>query len=408
MKDHETDILRINHPISKRDRSFKYLYCFGVGVMAMGNMKAISELQWYFEKLMDSVELEDDSRNNIITDINSFFDMRMNELLRSVKGKEDQYCLIADLYKIYQYSLWSQDYCNAIIDNYMDIFRFSDEEHMFFENFSDASHHNNHAKAKEAYDKFKNAGYNIDYGILTYFYPDFHIEENYKDIRVEAGKTLILDKPVTIEGDIFIERGGSLLIKGAFVRMSGHIWADGGRLQIKDARVFITGCDDTYWIRLNKVAVVHIESTNIDCGYNCGLLYQDSGRLIISETNVQRTDISRAIDFRGRSAIIDDTKFTDNKKGAIDIFGSARMIISKCTFEDSYADYGGAIRSETIGNVKFEFCSFRHCQAKYLGAAVYFKFRKYGQYVKECECLDCIPDNEAIFNVYDDDLEMNI
>ena len=90
MKDHETDILKKNHPISKRDKSFKYLYCFGVGVMAMGNMKAISELQWYFEKLIDCVKLENGSRNNIITDINSYFDMRMNELLEVEEWKQEE------------------------------------------------------------------------------------------------------------------------------------------------------------------------------------------------------------------------------------------------------------------------------------------------------------------------------
>ena len=409
MNSYEKDMLNyLSHPISKRDDAFKYLYCFGIGVMAMGNIKAITELQNYFEKIIDIIELSNENKKQIITDINSYFDFRMNELFRAIKSKDDQYCFIADLYKLYQYSLWSQEYCKKILDNYLDIFRFSNEERKFFENYSNAANKKDIDKAKKVYAELKKQGYDVDYGILVYFFPEFYLEESYKDIRVEAGKTLILDKPVTIEGDIVVERGGSLLIRGALVKMDGSIRVDGGRLQIRDSRIVITGCDDLYWIRLNKKAVVHIEESYIDCGFCCGFLYQDSGRLIVSGGNIHKTDVSRAIDFRGRSAIIEGTDFKCNKMGSIDLYGSARMIISKCKFQDTYAEYGGAIRSESIGNVKFEHCRFEHCQAKYLGAAVYFKYQKYGQYVHDCECIECIPAEDEIFNVYDDDFEMNI
>ena len=62
--------------------------------------------------------------------------------------------------------------------------------------------------------------------------------------------------------------------------------------------------------------------------------------------------------------------------------------------------------SESIGNVKCENCVFDECKARYLGAAIYFKYQKFGQFVKNCSCKKCVPEESQIFNVYDDDFEI--
>lgn len=408
LKKRQSELEHVKHPMSDYDNSFKYYYCFGIGVMALGNMKAITELQDLFENFLDIMDIQDESRNNIIVDINNYFDLKMSECIRIIKNKDEQYSFIVDLYKLYQKSLWSQEYCKKIINNYMEIFRFSHEEKKFFDDLAGAVSKKDLDMAIEVYNRFKAQGYEIDYGTVIYYYPDFYIEETYNDINVASGKTMILDKPAVINGSIIVERGGSLLIKGALIRMNGHIYVDGGRIQIKNARVIIEGCDSDFWLGMYKVAVVHIEDSFIDCGSFCGALYQNSGRLILLRTNIHRTDKVRAIDFRGRSAIIEDSEFMNCKEGAVDIYNSARMRISGTRFQDTYAEYGGAIRSETIGNVKFAMCEFKNCRAKYLGAAVYFKYQKYGQYVTECQCTECIPEDMPIFNVYEDDFELHI
>ncbi len=408
LKKRQSELEYISHPMADRDESYKYLYCFGLGVMAVGNMKAITEIQTYFDTVLDSIYISQKSRNQIIVDINNYFEFRIAEFFKCVKTKEEQYCFMADIYKMYRLSLWSQEYCHGILNNYLKVFRFSDAECDFFEKFNEAAQANNLAQAIECYMQFKKEGYDIGYQILVYFFPEFRVEESYDDLTIEAGRTVIFDKPVVVNGDINIERGGSLLIHGAYLRMNGCISTRGGRVQIRNARVRIEGCTGKYWLNLEKTAVVHIESSYIDCGMLCGLLRQESGRLIVSESEIRRTKDARAISFGGSSFILDNSGFYNNRAGSLELFGAAMAAISRCSFNDNTAEYGGAVQSESIGNVKIENCGFNRCEAKYLGSAVYFKYEKFGQHVRNCLCDGRVPEKDQIFNVYDDDLELKI
>ena len=69
------------------------------------------------------------------------------------------------------------------------------------------------------------------------------------------------------------------------------------------------------------------------------------------------------------------------------------------SFKEGIAEYGGAVYTGTIHDVLLEHCTFRSCQAKYLAAAVYFKFQKLGQRVEDCQCIDCDPP-ENVFLIY--------
>lgn len=42
----------VSHPMRERSAAYRYRYCFGLGVLAMGNMRAIMELQPYYERLL--------------------------------------------------------------------------------------------------------------------------------------------------------------------------------------------------------------------------------------------------------------------------------------------------------------------------------------------------------------------
>lgn len=414
LKKRQSELEYVSHPMSDKTEGFKYLYCYGLGVMAVGHMKAITELQTYFDKLLDSICISQKSRNQIIVDINNYFDFRISEFFRVISTKEVQYCFMSDIYKIYRLSLWSQEYCKGILDNYLKVFRFSQAECAFFENFNDAAQEKNIKKAVACYREFQNQGYDMSYQTLVYFFPEFELEEYYNDINIKTGKTVVLDKPTIIEGDISIERGGSLLIIGAFVNIKGHIHTVGGRVRLKDARIKVEECSSRYLMDFKETAVVHIENSFIDCGRNCGLLRQEAGRLIISGSEIRRTAKERAISFNGLSFLIENTQFDSNMAGSVELFGCAKMLMRQCTFNDSSAEYGGAIQSESIGNTKIEKCNFNRCSAVYLGSAIYFKYQKFGQYVKECICNDCTPGGGSlpwgaeIFNVYDDDLELKI
>ena len=55
LKKRQSELERINHPMIRYEDSFRYLYVFGLGVMALGNMKAMMELQNYFDEILDKL-----------------------------------------------------------------------------------------------------------------------------------------------------------------------------------------------------------------------------------------------------------------------------------------------------------------------------------------------------------------
>ena len=406
LKKRQSELEWVNHPMIGCDDSFRYLYAFGLGVMALGNMKAMMELQDYFDTVLDRLCISRKNREQIITDINNYFDFRITECTEKLKEKEVQYCFTFDLYKIYQLSLWSQDYCEKILDYYQQIFRFSDIEREFFEGFSECASRKDTKKAIEIYNIFRKKGYDIRYSILTYFFPDFILEEEYGDIVVKAGKTFVIDKPTTVNGDIKVERGGSLLMNGGILKIHGGIISDGGRIRLYSTRIRVIENNYEYFMHIDNAAIVQISDSFIDCGKFTGFMKQTSGRLIITDTIINNVAKNRALSFYGRSAVISRSRFVNCKNGALALYKRSRVEIKNCEFTNCEAEYGAALYSESIGNVKCENCVFDECKARYLGAAVYFKYQKFGQFMKNCSCKQCIPEESQIFNVYDDDFEI--
>ena len=214
LKKRQSELEYKGHPMSEKDEGFKYLYCYGLGVMAVGNLRAVTELQACYDKILGSICISQKNRNQIIIDINNYFDFRIAEFFKRINSKEMQYCFMADIYKLYRLSLWSQDYCKGILDNYLKVFRFSDAECNFFENFNNAAQQGNVETAVQCYRKFQEEGYDVSYQILVYFFPGFSMEEYYNNIDIKAGETFVLDKPSLIEGDITIDVEVPCLLTG--------------------------------------------------------------------------------------------------------------------------------------------------------------------------------------------------
>ena len=331
LKKRQSELERINHPMIRYEDSFRYLYVFGLGVMALGNMKAMMELQNYFDEILDKLCISKKNMEQVIIDINNYFDFRLTECIDKLKEKEVQYCFILDLYKMYQLTLWSQDYCEKILDYYQQIFRFSDIERKFFEGFSDCSSKKDVDRATEMYTAFR--------------------KEGYGDIVVKAGKTFVIDKPVTVNGDIEVERGGSLLMSGGILKIYGRIKVNGGRIRLYNTRVRVLKNDYEYFMQIDNAAIVQISDSFIDCGQFSGVMKQTSGRLILTDTIVSNAAGSRSVSFYGRSAVITRCRFINCGCGAVSLYNRARVEIKNCEFIKCTAEYGAALYSESIGNV---------------------------------------------------------
>lgn len=403
LKSRQNELERIEHPFSKKNVTFRYAYAYGIAVMALGNMKAITELQDRFDFFLECISLPKEQRDKLQGDINNFFEFRLSDTIKCLKTKEMQYCFFADLYKLSEYALWSKEYCEKIIENYQQIFHTTQMEILFFEQFNQAAVKKQLVKAQELYAEFRKNGYDISYSILQYFYKDFFMEDYYENLTVELGKTVVLDKPTVIAGDIRVERGGSLLIDGAQLKVKGAVFVDGGRIRIRSSKIEVVQCQKEVFLTIRNAAVTKILNSTINCNFQCGFLSQDSGSLFIDETEFVKSRDSRMIEFSGNSGKIMHCSFAEGEDGFVKVSKSAQMEIEQCDFYAAKADYGGAFFSDSIDNVIISQSAFRSCDAKYLGAAIYFQHQKLGQFVKDCICKNCQPQDSAVFYVNEDD-----
>lgn len=408
LRSRQNQLERIPHPFASKEESFRYNYAFGIAVMALGNMKSISELENSYDFFLECISLSGNAKEKLVSDINHSFDFRITECIRQIKSKNVQYCFLLDLYMLLKKAVWSKEYCQKVITNYEQIFHLSETELSFLEEFRWAKAHRNVEKAREAYHNFRQNGFDISYNVLTYYFSDFSEEDYFEDVIVVAGKTFTLDKPTTVNGNIVVERGGSLIIDGASLTMRGNILVNGGRLHIKNARIHIEESGKMYFLELEDVAVVQIEDSEIDCKGQCGFLSQNAGRLLMKRSVIMHTKYARMLYFTGILAKISHCSFLEAGDGVIAVNGSAAIQVEDCEFVHGESDYGGGFFSESTENAVLEHCTFTGCRAKYLGAAIYFKYQKFGQVAKECVCRECVPMEDAVFNVYDDDFELKI
>jgi hypothetical protein len=366
--------------------------------MSMGHMKSITETQDYFERLLEDIELPVEDRQQIFFDLNNHFEEWIDKVFATIRSKEEQYCFTLDLYSILKRTSWAREYCTNILEDYLQVFQFSEAERTFFDDFYHAAQRDNVQEAVKAYQQLWAEGYPIRYDFLTWFYNGFYLEEQYEGFKVSAGETMVLDHPTVVKGDIEVDKGGSLLIYGASIRMEGSIFVHGGRFQIDHGEIQIQDCSAPYWLWLEDTSVVTIIDTFIDCQYHCGVLHQTSGRLLVEDSVFQKTQGKRALSFSGRAVKIVHSRFREAKDGMIALEGLSSARLELCDFHNSYGEYGGAIYSDTIHNVRISQCTFRGCHAKYLGAAVYFKTQKLGQQIMDCKCEDGIPRDNPFFN----------
>ena len=201
-----------------------------------------------------------------------------------------------------------------------------------------------------------------------------------------------------------VERGGSLLLDGAHLKIKGSILVQGGRIRIKDSEITVLSCSQDVFMHVEDAAVVRIDHAKVQCQGFCGFLEQSSGRLLIEESEFLQTDVQRAITFCGIYAKIERCTFSEAAQGYSDI-GFCKIIYEVLCFIHAKASYGAAVFSDSIDTVAIYDCSFDDCKAAYLRSAVYFQYQKIRTGGENCVCRNCIPSENAIFNTYDDDFE---
>lgn len=372
------------HPMMLWDQEDKYIYCFAIGVMTMGDMRAITELRTVYEQMMDELELPLNQQQQVIVDINSHLEKWLDEIRRVFCTKKRQYCLLLDLYRLMDKSVWAREYCKKIIDNYIAIFQFDAEEVRFLVQIQDAMESHNEEQVRQAYRFFTKQGYEIPYAVMRYFFPTFYVQHVIQNMHIKDGHLALFEGEVFIGGDVLVEAGGTLCFRDAEVTIQGHICLQGGRLRIEHAKVYAAQCQDLYLLQVVSTSVIIVDHSMINLQNNCGFVRQFAGRLILKDSTICHSAQTVMIRFAGASMVIRRCEFYDGKMGLLLLEETADVRIEHSSFANGIAEYGGAVYSESIGNVEVLQCNFWMCKAKYLGDAVYFKYYKLGQRCKQC------------------------
>ena len=390
----------VSHPMRERSAAYRYRYCFGLGVLAMGNMRAIMELQPYYERLLRQLLPDQDQYAQIITDINNDLERHLELVRQTVCDRVDQCCFLLDIYKMCLMAVWSVDYCQAIFDQYAIMFQISKREREFICAFGEAAAKQDQTLAAEQYERYEQLGGCMPFAVLRYIYPDFLWKQTRKGFTVHTGETIYLHGKQIIDADILVETGATLWCEEAEITMDGAIRVQGGRVHFQNCEVCVENCSQKYFITMTAGSSIMLTATVLDCQSLCGAIYQQKGSLLVKDSRLCRSARVPLVHFAGEYAEFQNTGLQNGLEGLLVFEDPAKVYIHNCRFVNGTRDYGGAIYSETFGSVRIRQCQFVECHAKYLGAAVYFQNYRCEQTISGCEVISDQNVQEAFFQNY--------
>ncbi|WP_167957378.1 right-handed parallel beta-helix repeat-containing protein [Anaerosporobacter faecicola] len=402
-KNNGFDSDEIIHPFAYKDNTFKYNYCFGLGVLAYGNVKSMKELLDEYQKILTYIKLPSSYAGKIVEDMNNNFDYKINDVFEILDTKEKQYTFTSDLLRLSNYSLWSEEFAKEICRNYFAIFKFSKEEKDFFVRYNEAAFHKDTKKAVELYQQFIKDGYSISYNLLKYICKDILIEDTYDNLILNAGEKFIIDKPSRIHGQVAVTNGAVLILKNCEIKINGSIMVDGGRIVIDTVRMTVEDCNSDTLFHISNTAHADVNTLDLNCNFKCGAFVQNRGCLTINNAVITNTQLAPAIRFTGNSLILNGTTFADCMVGGIRVKELGRLEVDDCEFFHCMEEHGGAIYSNALSNSSITNSRFTNCSGKYLGGAIYFAYMKYGQRVYRCEYERCEPEDSIVFNACEEE-----
>ena len=386
----------VSHPMQERSAAYRYRYCFGLGVLAMGNMRAIMELQPYYERLLRQLLPDQDQYAQIITDINNDLERHLELVRQTVCDRVDQCCFLLDIYKMCLMAVWSVDYCQAIFDQYAIMFQISKREREFICAFGEAAAKQDQTLAAEQYERYEQLGGCMPFAVMRYIYPDFLWKQTRKGFKVHTGETIYLHGKQIIDGDILVETGATLWCE-AEITMDGAIRVQGGRVHFQNCEICVENCSQKYFITMTAGSSIMLTATVLDCQSLCGAIYQQKGSLLVKDSRLCRSARVPLVHFAGEYAEFQNTGLQNGLEGLLVFEDPAKVYIHNCRFVNGTRDYGGAIYSETFGSVRIRQCQFVEC---HLGAAVYFQNYRCEQTISGCEVISDQNVQEAFFQNY--------
>lgn len=431
-----------SHPFCNTSSEFKFSYCYGLGTLAFGYKYGNPEAPIVFKRLLSKVQLKNVDGDKLIDSIRNNFDFKLQELFRTIRKKEEQYCFIGDLFYIANQANLSPTYSQDIINGYMDVFALDEMERTFLKRFCSYAAQKEHlapsfqkqrskkavssyyksvdydtefmqqssevdtntfiSLARTLYRDFLDHGYFLPYQIVTYLFPSFSLKETFHSLQLNDGKTLTIDYPTVLYGTILIKNGSTLVIDHTKLQINGNIFVENGKVLIKNSDIKVEGCQMEYIFSVSDSTIIKIENSTVDCNFKTAFLNQKTGFLTLTNSHIKNTSNAVALNFTGYAMDLKNCSFDHCMAGGIFNDASKGMLLESCTFTNCNAEHGGALYSKSLSPSKVISCHFHSCTASYLGSCIYFVNKKYNQQVVQCTFELCSPSDSLVFNNYNE------
>ncbi len=209
---------------------------------------------------------------------------------------------------------------------------------------------------------------------LKYYIMQLSDTSEFTQKMMEEKKNVRLIDRCNIYEDIVLERGMSLTIDHAVIRIFGNIALNGGTLKIKNSKIIRKSGSHRACINLHtSYSVAEISSVEADCR-NFGMFIRaEAGKVRVKNSHIYNTTRGAAIRFWGEEIVVADSNFSycysPEDGGAIMVRGG-EAYIKGCHFTDCEAKRGGAVYG--IEGTQIKDCEFLRCNVAEYGAAVYY------------------------------------
>lgn len=393
------------HPLTYLSLNERYTYCFGLAVMAQGNIKTIEELAEPFHRIAGRLSISSDVCDEMIIDINNHFDVSMDSLIHLLSTERRiSHCFLIDLITLRNYSSWGRWYCDEVIKQFCLILKISSSTKKFFENFIKAASDSDRERENALYRQFVFNDDTVDFDLVTYMDPGFSKKDHFIEMNLSHGGVVRIENETVVDGDIRVSGGTRLVIKNASLRLGGSIIINQGRVRIEGTEIVATGEKRVTrpLIDVSRVHFLTISDTRIDGSSLCPVIHQNSGSLRLIRCELMNSEGDCCIMLRGTELTMDNCQVRNCSRGGVKVLDRASADIQKCGFSECHAEHGGAIHISSMARVHIRECHFTDCTADFLGPAIYFKYKRYGQQVFGCTYTDSEPVQSHTFNAYEE------
>lgn len=388
------------HPLSSLSLNDRYLYCFGLAILAKGNIKTMEELAIPFETICEALSIPKDTVQEYANEVQQQFDEMLDRLIAFLMvEKKRRFCFFIDLLKLKEYANLGHYYCEEVISYFLSILKLEPEYKHFFIRFLQMTEQGNNEAAHQLVAELEKNYEKVGVELLQYMNPLYVETEEYEELHLTDGGIFRMECPVTVHGDIRVENGSRLYIKNAHLTLGGTLYVNNAIVKIHNSTVETTeNRAGAYLFRLSNVHQFEVLKSRFLLHQQLGGICQDSGQLRICDSEIMEAKEQAALQFSGEQILLKNVRFTDCQSGGIKLLQKAAAFIEDCRFTDCFCEQGGAIYGASSAPVTITGCEFERCRAKYLGDAIYFTYKRYGQEVSDCYFDET---ERALFNVCD-------